>query len=120
MKDYYEELDLRYPEIAVAAEEFFTTQGSAKFYIPVLMPMVSNTTRSNREGFPSSTNILNKDRPNISKTAYTTGYITIPIHSERMGHWSHRKIPNLVPRGAEFIVIFVGGDINKPRILGRY
>jgi len=120
MKDYYEDLDLRYPEIAIAAEEFYTTQSSAKFYIPVLMPMISNTTRINREGFPNNTNILNKERPQISKMASTTGYITIPLQGERLGNWTTRKIPNLVPAGAQFIVIFIGGDINKPRILGRY
>ena len=120
MKDYYEELDLKYPEIAIAAEEFYTTQSSANFHIPVLMPLLSSNSSSSREAFPSNTNILNKDRPEISRMAYASNYISIPLHSERMGSWAHRKIPNLVPRGAEFIVIFIGGDINKPRILGRY
>ena len=120
MKDYYEDLDLKYPEIAIAAEDFYTTQSSAKFYIPVLMPLVTNTTRINQQNFPNNMNILNKDKPQISKSASTTGYITIPIHRERMGEWYHREQHNLVPKGAKFIVIFVGGDINKPRILGRY
>lgn len=121
MKDYYEDLDLKYPEIAIAAENFYTTQSSALFYIPVLMPLVTNTTKVNKQSFPNTMNILNKDKPQISRTASTTGCISIPIHKERMGDdWYYQKQHNYVPKGSKFIVIFVGGDINKPRILGRY
>lgn len=116
MEDYYENLDLKYIEIAVAAKKFFTTDSTAKFYIPALMPLFGSTDKQYPTSLPSSTNILNQEKPTISRNAYTSGYITIPLHIERLGSWHENK----VPAGAEFMVVFVGGDLNKPRILGRY
>lgn len=119
-ENYYENLDLNYIEIAEAAEEFYTTQSSALFYIPVLMPMINPSSWTTKQYLPSNSNMLNKVRPAVSSSAYSTGAIRIPIHSERMGYWYHRNTPNLVPVGAKFLVCFVGGDINNCRILGRY
>lgn len=115
-ENYYEKLDLKYPEIAIAAETFYTTDSSAKFYIPVLMPLIGSSASSSTTRLPSTTNILNKNRPKVSSTAYSTGSIEIPLQQERLGHWYE----NRVPKGSKFIVIFIGGDINNCRILGRY
>lgn len=115
-ENYYENLDLKYPEIAVAAHMFYTTDSSARFYIPVLMPLIGADASGSTTRLPSSGNILNKDKPSISSSAYSTGSISIPLRIERLGSW----YKNRVPRGTQFIVAFIGGDIGNPQILGRY
>lgn len=115
-ENYYENLDLRYIEIAEAAETFYTYESSALFYIPVLMPMIDSTNKITEKPLPSNRNILNKNRPKISAKAYSTGSISIPLHEERLGSW----YKNRVPKGTKFMVAFIGGDINKCRIIGRY
>lgn len=115
-ENYYEKLDLKYPEIAIAAQTFYTTDSSANFYIPVLMPMMNSNSSGSRTKLPSSKNILNKNKPLISSSAYSSGSINIPLRSERLGSWKYNK----VPKGSKFIVIFIGGDIDNPQILGRY
>ena len=115
-ENYYEKLDLKYPEIAIAAETFYTTDSSAKFYIPILMPMIGSSSSTSTTRIPPNTNILNKNRPSITSTASSSGSISIPLRQERLGYF----YKNIVPRGTKFIVIFIGGDINNPAILGRY
>lgn len=114
-ENYYEKLDLRYPEIAEAAEGFYTTQSSARFYIPVLMPLIGSS-GGHTTKLPSNRNILNKDRPHVSSTAYSSGSVVIPLRIERLGSW----YKNYVPKGTKFIVVFIGGDIDNIAILGRY
>lgn len=118
MKNFYNpEIELNNVEIAIAADAFYTTQDSAKFYIPILQPFTSNTTKENKFPFQGMGNIQNKEPlSGIGGTNIFTGCIDIPIHSERLGSFYH----DIVPKGTEFMVVFVGGDINKPRILGRY
>jgi len=115
MNSFYKNLQLNTTEIAEAAESFYTTDSSAKFYIPVLMPYTSNTTEL--RSYPSQKNIINKiDNLGITPINTFTGHIDIPLHIERLGSWYQ----NRVPKGTKFMITFVGGDITKPRILGRY
>ncbi len=115
-ENYYEKLDLKYPEIAEAAEGFYTYQESARFYIPILMPLVGSSSNISTTRIPPNTNILNKNRPRISSTAYSSGSVVIPLRRERLGTFYN----NYVPKGTKFIVVFIGGDINNIAILGRY
>lgn len=115
-ENYYEKLDLKYPEIAEAAEGFYTYQSSARFYIPILMPLIGSNTNTATTKIPPNTNILNKVRPTISSTAYSSGSVIIPLRQERLGYFYR----DYVPKGTKFIVVFVGGDIDNIAILGRY
>jgi len=111
----YNNLELNTIEIAEASELFKTTDGSAKFYIPVLMFFSSNTIEL--RPYTAAKNIVNKeDNLNMGPINTFTGHIEIPLHEERLGKWPK----NEVPKGTKFMVVFVGGDITKPRILGRY
>jgi len=115
MNSFYKDLQLGTVEIAEAAATFYTTDSSAKFYIPILMPYTSNTAMLS--SYPSQKNIVNKvDNLGITSTNTFTGHIDIPLHKERLGSWPYNK----VPKGSKFMVVFVGEDITKPRILGRY
>ncbi len=115
MDNFYKNQDFRYVEIAEASEDFFTTASSAKFYIPTLQPFTSNTTEL--RPYPAQSNIVNKENNlGIAKTNTFTGHIDIPIFPELIGSWYQ----NRVPKGTKFMIVFVGGDIMKPRIIGRY
>lgn len=105
--DFYDNLDLKYPEIAVALE----TYGN-KFNIPILTPFIANAGKSPSKSTASAlnkNNIKNKDSLPISRIT-TQNYVTLSVPSYL----------GTVHKGDKFIIVFVGGDINKIRIIGRY
>ena len=115
MDNFYKDLPLNTIEIAEASEEFLRTDGSAKFYIPSLMPFISNTIEM--RPYSPAGNIVNKVDIVLPGINTFTGHIVIPLHVERLGEWPP---DDKIPKGTLFMVAFVGGDITKPRILGRY
>ena len=181
--DFYEELDLRYPEIAVCIEKIDRTNpGKKKFYIPVLTPNLDTTSLKTKVEtvHQNSSNIVNENGPNIENvkiqnyieiylpkelcafvggdfkvvnkgdmTVKSNGRITIGgstglgggmgphTHSTLSGGGSYtidgaettyKGILNSIPtdqyryieKGSKWIVVFIGGDISKPQIIGRY
>ena len=181
--DFYEELDLRYPEIAVCIEKIDRTNpGKKKFYIPVLTPNLDTTSLKTKVEtvHQNSSNIINENGPNIENvkiqnyieiylpkelcafvggdfkvvnkgnmTVKSNGRITISgstdigggmaphSHSTLSGGGSYtidgtettyKGILNSIPtdqyryieKGSKWIVVFIGGDISKPQIIGRY
>ena len=117
MENFYDNLDLKYPEIAILSQGFNKhNSGLRSFYIPVLMPYRSNNNTA--ISTPIRTPDLKNDNKNIGLTSYTTSssiklkiprYIESSIPSDEYGN---------VSAGIEFYVVFIGGDINKPRIIG--
>ena len=112
MKDFefYQDLDLRYPEIAICIG-LTENQNVAKFYIPVLTP------------------ILDGDKPyditdiNISKSNILNNSSSMDISACTYSNYLELVVPDSILNyniGDKFIVIFIGGDMNKPVLLGRY
>lgn len=180
--DFYEELDLRYPEIAVCIEKIDRTNpGKKKFYIPVLTPNLDTTSLKTKVEtvHQNSSNIINENGPNIESVKIqnyieiylpkelcafvggdfnivnkgdiavkSNGRITISgstsisggdahSHSTLSGGGSYtidgaettyKGVLNSMPtdqyryieKGSKWIVVFIGGDISKPQIIGRY
>ena len=106
--NFYTNLDLRYPEIAICIED--TDNSIGKFFIPILTPTLSkDNVQLNRNNIFSKRNIINKDEL-IIEPIYESNYIEL-------------KLPrgyNNAKRDDKFIVIFIGGDINKPVLIGGY
>lgn len=113
MKDFefYQDLDLRYPEIAICVGKTETDRKVAKFYIPILTP------------------ILNGDEPyditdiNINKSNILSNSSSMDITACTSSNYLELIIPDSVDEvevGDKLVVIFVGGDPNKPVLLGRY
>ena len=111
MKDFefYQNLDLRYPELAICIED--TDTKVAKFFIPVLTP------------------ILNKDKPyeetdnNISKTNIISDSSSMDISACTSSNYLELILPDNIQgcsKGDTFVIVFIGGDPNKPVLLGRY
>ena len=111
MKDFefYQNLDLRYPELAICIGKT-TSRYIAKFYIPILTPILDGTKPYDiTDNHVYTSNIINNKNSMEILPCTTSNYLEliVPDNIE-------------VEVGDTFVVIFVGGDPNKPVILGRY
>lgn len=104
---FYKDLDFKYPEIAICLED--TNNGIGKFFIPVLTPFLNKDIAYDKKEVGISTmNILNKN-------------LNIEIDGCNLSNYIELKMPvENAKKGDTFIVVFVGGDINKARIIGGY
>lgn len=108
INNFYDELDLKYPEIAICIEDTETNIG--KFMIPILTPMLNITEPyiKKHDEF-EKTNIINGDDIKASPVNLTN-YIEMKLP----------KGYNAAKKDDKFIVVFIGGDINKPVLIGGY
>lgn len=106
--EFYKDLDLRYPELAICMEDCI---GRGKFFIPILSPL------------------LNKDKINETTDLYiSTKNIKSDIGNLDIGkctnvNYIELKLPNGInnaKKDEQFIVVFIGGDINKACLIGRF
>lgn len=115
--EFYEDMDFRFPEIAISAERFYYSS-KGKFTIPTLTPMLSNGSAYTSSNVKASTsNIVNGD--DLGITAVTTkNYMElyVPRYIAELV-WDKNLYIN---SGIKFIVSFIGGDINKAQITGLY
>lgn len=106
--NFYDNLDLKYPEIAICIEDTDTKTG--KFIIPILTP------------------VLNTSEPYIKKVdEFETDNIInsedIIVSPVNISNYIELKLPkgyDNAKKDDKFIVIFIGGDINKPVLIGGY
>lgn len=108
-KDFYNKnVDFMYPEIAICLED---TEGpTAKIFIPIATPLLSKNIAYNNKN-------LVKPTTNIVSDA-STMYIDACTES----NYIEMKLPDDKPakKGDKFIVIFIGGDVNRGVLTGRY
>lgn len=107
-KNFYEDLDLRYPEIAICLED--TVSNIGKFFIPILTPTLNKNKpylEKNNDFYVK--NLINSDNLTISPI-YFSNYIELKLPK---GITSAKK-------DDKFIVVFIGGDITKPVLIGGY
>lgn len=90
--------------------------GICKFVIPQLMNSSGEETPTTNKIKNTSSNLSNKDKSGID-ASYTevSTYIEIAVPTEHTIYYNFKEIP----KGTVFWVMFVGGDINKPVIVGR-
>ena len=137
MKDfeYYQDLDLRYPELAICLEDA-NENGIAKFYIPVLTPILDSSRAYDQTDLRvSKSNILNDSSSMDIRACTSSNYIELQLpevyranceYSASCGECgittykpNHKKY-DTCRKGDKFAILFIGGDPNKPFILGRY
>lgn len=164
MQDFYENLDLKYPEEAILVEDIscsYIDSPMCTFQIPILTPY--NATGNSNETIIRSklNNLMNADSDIVSISDCTLsnsitikvpnyiirGFIgddiwsdftdgshdhDIPGCSYGNGHnvtssGSHNHGPDRyhdhtrevsIPKGTKFIVVFLGGNISQPKIIG--
>lgn len=116
--DYYQQQDFRFVEVATAIDRFYYTS-KGKFFINSITPLLSSGSALNdSKGKSSTTNILNySSKLNISSCT-VSNYVDllVPEYIAR----EMRDINGYISKGTKFLIVFVGGDINKPRIMGVY
>ena len=107
--DFYNQLDFKYPEIAICLED--TNGPNAKIFVPIATPVLSNAIAYDTKGLPLNlSNIKSKgiNKGNISRVT-ESNYIEM-------------KLPDDQPakKGDKFIIIFIGGNVNNGILLRRY
>ena len=107
--DFYNQLDFKYPEIAICMED--TDGPTAKIFIPIATPTLSNSLIYDTKGLP-----LNLS--NIKSTGINRGNISRVTES----NYIEMKLPDDQPakKGDKFIIVFIGGNVNDGVLLGRY
>lgn len=136
MTNFYEDLDLKYPEIAIAMQDIDKVNpGKVLFSIPILTPG-SDTNKITEEKIrQDSRQLANKDmRPVDIQTITKTNYIEIEVPSELCCTFNDEfkilhnnsnanvqiiPINRYIPKGSKWIVVFLGGDVTNPRIIAR-
>ena len=116
--DYYQQQDFRFLEIATVLERFYYTS-EGKFNIAAITPLLSSSVPidDNRNKI-ATTNILNYDNK-LGITSYTLSNY-IPLSVPRYISDNLRDEYGYINKGTKLLVAFIGGDINKPRIVGVY
>lgn len=117
MEKYYTENN--YSDIAIALEDY-TYGKNGKFFIPSLTPFLNSNSVSENNEKNKYNNIMNKDKVKlqISQTN-TCNYINLFIPLE-LYKGSNAEKDYKGNKGDKFIILFVGGDINDCKIIGRY
>lgn len=113
MKDFefYQNLELKYPEFAICIEDSEPESGLAKFYIPVLTPMLESEESYDEEDLNVSTSNIINDSSSMELNGCTvSNYLELHLPDSKA----------TCHKGDKFVVVFVGGDPNKPFLLGRY
>lgn len=128
--NFYQELDLKYPEMGIVLEDTFWNYGDkkekAKIGIPVLLPMESRNSVS-----------INKYKSNYIEAYIPDAYYTYPtnetlvnkdpeIRGQREDKLNGKKgttitgLTRMIPKGTKVIIVFIGGNISEPKVIGKY
>lgn len=106
--DYYSNHSYNNIEIAICLE---VNENTGKFYVPALTPFLDGDKPYDEKDPPSSTsNIISGVGSMDVEPCTTSNYIVLDIP----------EYINSLSEGDKVTITFVGGDINKPIILGRY
>lgn len=107
--NYYSSHNYNNLEIAICLED--TTSDVGKFCIPALTPFVDMDNPYDKIDSPASTaNILSGTKGMDISPCTVSNYIDIDLP----------EYIKSAKKGDKFILSFIGGDINKPYLLGRY
>ena len=105
--NFYNEQDFRYVEVGTILG---VSNGKAKVYLNSITPTLSSDSPIKTKHPKKSTEkILNKGAKSLITACTTANYITM-------------KLPSYikVSKGDKVLVVFPGGEINEPRIIGEY
>lgn len=120
--NFYDNMDLRYPEIGIAMQKIDRfNPGSIKFIIPVLTPNMDNSRLIDSKIHQNKDNLMNKNRNIVEvETLNIKNYITIKMPREVCSMYYISDNDRYIASGSKWIIVFVGGDITKPRIIAPY
>lgn len=116
--DYYRDSSFCYTEKAIVLEDFhYLSPG--KFYIPAIIPTVGGGSPfSSSVPKGSTSNIVNYSSKHGIQSCTVSNYVELMVPIYIGEHI--KNIVDMIVKGTEFIVTFVGGEVDDPRILGLY
>lgn len=120
VSSFYDETDLRYPEIAICLED--TSGPTGKFSIPILTPFMDNDQIvSITEVNDTSKTLLSGSRKELEiGSCEISNYLELKLPDIVLHEMQYHN-PNLVVhKGDKFLAVFVGGDVNKCKLISRY
>ena len=114
--NYYQDKRFEYSEVAVAIEDFYY-EGTGKFFIPILFPeLTSDVPYNNIASKGSTANIINYNTRHGIKNVTVSNYIELKV-PKYIAEFIKDEY-NTIKKGTEFIIVFVGGEVNNPKIIG--
>ena len=114
--NYYQDKRFEYSEVAVVIEDFYY-EGTGKFFIPILFPELSSDVPYNNIASKGSTaNIINYNTRHGIKNVTVSNYIELKV-PKYIAEFIKDEY-NTIKKGTEFIIVFVGGEVNNPKIIG--
>lgn len=106
--NYYASHNYNMLEMAICLE---VIDNKGKFYIPALTPFLDGSEPYDKQDdLISTSNILSDTKCLDIEPCTTSNYILIAIPDHI----------NNISANDKFVISFIGGDINKPYIIGRY
>ena len=131
MNNYYNNIDYKYSEIVITVEDF-VYDSFVKCYLPSMMSLSEFNSPAN--GKINTNNIMNENINALGISRYVpTNYINIFIPKELANIdnltdfvYNQSKTEDklsYIPMGKKnekFIAVFVGGNINNCKVIGRY
>ena len=122
MYDFYDKMDLKYPEIAIAMDDIDRANpGDVRFIIPVLTPLMNNTKPVSDIIRQNKLNLMNDKSVRLEiDNIRVTNTVSISVPQEVCNVYRLTNDNRIIKSGSKWIVVFVGGDITKPRIVSRY
>lgn len=120
ISNFYNTTDLKYPEIAICLE---TTGGpTGKFCIPILTPfMDTNNVVTEKEINRSTKTLLSGSKSDMEIGNMTvTNYLELKLPDCVLHEKKYHDPLLVVHKGEKFIAVFVGGDMNKCKLISRY
>lgn len=114
--NFFQNKEMHYNELGVVLEDFYYTE-KAKVYIGVLLPEIQGNSPINNNIVRGSTsNILNKTGSQGITSAQVSNYVELLV-PRYIGETLKNNI-NIIKKGTQLLISFIGGEINKPVVVG--
>lgn len=122
LQDFYDKMDLKYPEIAIAMDDIDRMNpGRVRFIIPILTPHMDKDKITNKTIYQNRSSLRNDKSVKLEiGDVGISNFIHINVPAEVCNVYHLTNENRYIQAGSKWIVIFVGGDITKPRIISRY
>ena len=143
MMNFYDNMDLRYPEIGIAMQRIDRfNPGNVKMCIPILTPNMDNSKIVKKLERQNTTNLMNLNKGQLEvSNINVTNYVYVPFPAALCNQPNvdclecackdihecmctckkcHNEENRYIEEGSKWIIVFIGGDITKPRAIAKY
>lgn len=113
---FYNDKEMKYTEIGIVLEKAYYTS-KFKVAIPVLLPEVSTSTAfTESKTKPAVSNIMNKTARDKISTYTISNYIDLYIPTYMTSGITDKY--GYIEKGTKLLITFIGGEVNKPAVIG--